>query len=48
MRNFMITSEAVTEGHPDKLRDQISGCPGYRPTPRGRWRCGLKNAAPLG
>lgn len=24
MRNFMMTSEAVTEGHPDKLCDQIS------------------------
>ena len=23
-RNFMFTSESVTEGHPDKIADQIS------------------------
>ncbi len=24
MRNFQFTSESVTEGHPDKIADQIS------------------------
>jgi len=24
MRNFLFTSESVTEGHPDKIADQIS------------------------
>ncbi|HDH98662.1 MAG TPA: methionine adenosyltransferase, partial [Deltaproteobacteria bacterium] len=24
MRNFLFTSESVTEGHPDKVADQIS------------------------
>ncbi|NBU38660.1 MAG: S-adenosylmethionine synthetase, partial [Actinobacteria bacterium] len=24
MRNFTFTSESVTEGHPDKMADQVS------------------------
>jgi S-adenosylmethionine synthetase len=24
LRNFLFTSESVTEGHPDKIADQIS------------------------
>ncbi len=39
---FLFTSESVTEGHPDKIADQISDAgPGRRPRgrPYGRVAC---------
>jgi S-adenosylmethionine synthetase len=42
MRNFLFTSESVTEGHPDKIADQISDAvldEVMRQDPRGRVGC---------
>ncbi len=42
MRNFLFTSESVTEGHPDKIADQISDAvldEVLRQDPRGRVGC---------
>ena len=41
LRNFLFTSESVTEGHPDKIADQISDAvldEVMRQDPRGAWR----------
>src|SRR5271165_6432221 len=41
-RNFLFTSESVTEGHPDKIADQISDAVLYevmRQDPKGRVAC---------
>jgi S-adenosylmethionine synthetase len=42
MRNFLFTSESVTEGHPDKIADQISDAvldEVMRQDPKGRVAC---------
>jgi len=42
LRNFLFTSESVTEGHPDKIADQISDAvldEVMRQDPRGRVAC---------
>src|ERR1700747_3496708 len=42
MRNFLFTSESVTEGHPDKIADQISDAvldEVMRHDPKGRVAC---------
>ena len=42
MRNFLFTSESVTEGHPDKIADQISDAvldEVLRQDPKGRVAC---------
>jgi len=42
MRNFLFTSESVTEGHPDKIADQISDAvldKVMRQDPKGRVAC---------
>ena len=42
LRNFLFTSESVTEGHPDKIADQISDAvldEVIRQDPRGRVAC---------
>src|SRR5215469_1145711 len=42
MRNFLFTSESVTEGHPDKIADQISDAvldEVMREDPKGRVAC---------
>ena len=42
MRNFLFTSESVTEGHPDKIADQISDSvldEVMRQDPKGRVAC---------
>src|SRR5574337_1376405 len=42
MRNFLFTSESVTEGHPDKIADQISDAvldEVMRHDPQGRVAC---------
>ena len=41
-RNFLFTSESVTEGHPDKIADQISDAvldEVMRQDPKGRVAC---------
>ena len=42
-RDFLFTSESVTEGHPDKIADQVSDVPSSTPscatTPDGRPGC---------
>ena len=35
-QNYLFTSESVSEGHPDKVADQISGTASRRPLPRPR------------
>src|SRR6202171_5548839 len=42
LRNFLFTSESVTEGHPDKIADQISDAvldEVMRHDPKGRVAC---------
>src|SRR5260370_2514032 len=42
LRNFLFTSESVTEGHPDKIADQISDAvldEVMRQDPKGRVAC---------
>src|SRR5437879_7769498 len=42
MKNFLFTSESVTEGHPDKIADQISDAvldEVMRQDPQGRVAC---------
>jgi S-adenosylmethionine synthetase len=42
LRNFLFTSESVTEGHPDKIADQISDAvldEVLRHDPKGRVGC---------
>ena len=42
LRNFLFTSESVTEGHPDKIADQISDAvldEVLRQDPKGRVGC---------
>ena len=42
LRNFLFTSESVTEGHPDKIADQISDAvldEVMRQDPMGRVAC---------
>ncbi len=42
LRNFLFTSESVTEGHPDKIADQISDAvldEVLRLDPKGRVGC---------
>src|SRR5256885_11856567 len=42
LRNFLFTSESVTEGHPDKIADQISDAvldEVMRQDPQGRVAC---------
>src|SRR5580693_9929020 len=42
LRNFLFTSESVTEGHPDKIADQISDAvldEVLRHDPKGRVAC---------
>ena len=42
LRNFLFTSESVTEGHPDKIADQISDAvldEVMKQDPKGRVAC---------
>ncbi|HWT89371.1 MAG TPA: S-adenosylmethionine synthetase N-terminal domain-containing protein, partial [Candidatus Angelobacter sp.] len=42
LRNFLFTSESVTEGHPDKIADQISDAvldEVMKHDPKGRVAC---------
>src|SRR5258706_2956352 len=42
LKNFLVTSESVTEGHPDKIADQISDAvldEVMRQDPKGRVAC---------